>query len=133
MSYRTLSSRRGFTLIEMLIVVAIVGILASVALPSYGNYLVRGNRAAAQAYLLNVAQAQAQYFADARSYAATPAALNLPVPAEVASYYTVTIDAADGPPPSFTVTATPVTGTRQAGDGVLTIDNSGARAPSNLW
>jgi type IV pilus assembly protein PilE len=55
------------------------------------------------------------------------------VPAEVASYYTVTIDAADGPPPSFTVTATPVTGTRQAGDGVLAIDNSGARSPSTLW
>lgn len=133
MSYRILKSRpRGFTLVELLAVVAIVGILSAIAYPAYGAYLVRGNRSAAQGYLLTLAQAQAQYFADAHSYAATPDALSLPVPAQVAANYTITIDAPDVAPPTFTITARP-TGTRQAGDSVLTIDNSGARTPSAVW
>jgi type IV pilus assembly protein PilE len=133
MSYRILKSRpRGFTLVELLAVVAIIGILSAIAYPAYGSYLVRGNRAAAQGYLLSLAQAQAQYFADAHSYATTPDALGLPVPDQVAANYTVTVDAPDVAPPTFTITARP-TGTRQTGDSVLTIDNSGARTPSSVW
>ena len=124
---------RGFTLIELLAAVAIVAILAAIAYPTYGSYLVRGHRSAAQSYLLTLAQAQAQYFADAHTYATTTTALNLPPPSDVAANYSIQIDASDGPPPSFTITATPIAGTRQASDSVLTIDNSGARTPSNLW
>ena len=123
---------RGFTLIKLLAAVAIVAILAAIAYPTYGAYLVRGHRSAAQSYLLTLAQGQAQYFADAHTYATTTA-LNLAPPADVAANYSIEIDASDGPPPSFTITATPIAGTRQASDSVLTIDNSGARTPSNLW
>jgi type IV pilus assembly protein PilE len=123
----------GFSLVELMVTVAIVGILAAIAFPAYGRYLVRGNRSAAEGYMMSLAEAQAQYFADAHSYATTPDALNLPVPQQVAGNYTITIDAADGPPPSFTVTATPVAGTRQAADGILTINSSGARTPSSSW
>jgi type IV pilus assembly protein PilE len=123
----------GFSLIELMAVVAIIGILAAIAFPAYGGYLVRGNRSAAQGYLLALAEAQAQYFADAHSYAGTPAALNLPVPSQVAANYSVTIEASDGPPPSFTITATPVPGSRQAADQTLTISSSGARTPASLW
>jgi type IV pilus assembly protein PilE len=115
-----------------MVVVAIVSILSAIAWPAYGKYLVRGNRAAAEAYLLTLAQAQAQYFADAHTYATTTTALNQPVPDQVATNYKIVIDASDGPPPSFTITATP-RGSRQTGDSVLTIDNSGARTPSSVW
>jgi type IV pilus assembly protein PilE len=123
----------GFSLIELMAVVAIIGILAAIAFPAYGSYLVRGNRSAAQGYLMTLAEAQAQYFADAHSYAGTPAELNLPVPSQVAANYAVTIEATDGPPPTFTITAAPLPNTRQASDQVLTISSSGARTPASLW
>jgi type IV pilus assembly protein PilE len=54
-------------------------------------------------------------------------------PATVASKYTIAITLADGPPAAFTITATPITGTNQAGDGTLSITSTGARAPSDKW
>ena len=66
---------RGFTLVELLIVVAIVAILALIALPSYQAQIRKGHRAAAQSYMMDLAQRQAQYLLDARAYASTEAAL----------------------------------------------------------
>lgn len=62
---------RGFSLIELMVVVAIISILASIAYPSYTQYVMRSNRQAARAMLLQVADRQEQYFLDNRSYAAT--------------------------------------------------------------
>ena len=121
---------RGFSLIELMVVVAVVGILASIAYPSYQDYVKRGHRADAQAYLMDVAQRQQQYFTDNRSFAADVATLNDPVPSNVSPFYTVSI-ATGATPPSFTVTATAVGA--QTSDGNLTIDNTGAKTPSSKW
>jgi type IV pilus assembly protein PilE len=122
---------RGFTLIELLVVVAIVGVLSAIAYPAYGRYLAKGYRAAAQAHLIDLAQAEARYFADARAYADNPALLNVPTPAAVGAKYAIRIDVSDTAPPGFVVTATPTGG--QAADGALTIDQSGARTPATKW
>lgn len=58
----------GFTLIELMIVVAIVGILAMVAYPSYNDYIVRNNRAEAPRELVRLANLQEQLFVDSRAY-----------------------------------------------------------------
>lgn len=124
-------AQAGLTLIEVMIVAVIVAILALVAYPSYEEQLRKGRRAAAQDLMVEVAARQQQYLLDARAYAVGAgalAALNLTVPGEVSKFYAVNIDpAAPTLPPSFTVTATPVPGSRQVPDGALTLDHQGAR------
>lgn len=116
-----------------MVVVAVIGILAAIAYPSYKDYLRKGRRAAAQSMLMDVAQHQQQYLLDARSYAADLATLNVTTPTDVSDYYDITLVATDGPPPTFTATATPLSGTDQASDVTLTIDNAGTKTPAGKW
>jgi type IV pilus assembly protein PilE len=131
---------RGFTLLEIMIVVAIVGILAAIVLPSYQNQLRKSRRASAESHLMDIASRQQQFLLDNRQYAANLAALGMTTPSEVSTYYT--INACDtsvacvvaGTPPSFTVTATPIGA--QALDlsgATISVDNSGAKLPTTGW
>ena len=126
---------KGFTLIELMIVVAVVGILSMVALPQYQQYVIRGNRAAAEAFMMDVANRQKQFLLDARSYAPDLATLTMTAPANVSNNYTVTVSApvVAGAPPTFTVTATPVASSKQANDGTLTLDDLGTKGPTGKW
>nr|WP_256441776.1 type IV pilin protein [Cupriavidus sp. AcVe19-6a] len=123
----------GFTLIELMITVAIIAILAATAYPSYISHVIKGRRAAAQASLMDIAQRQQQYLLDSRSYAGSLATLNVTPPTDVTAYYTISIAAVAGSPPTFTVTATPITGTSQANDVTLSINNAGVKTPANTW
>ena len=124
--------RGGFTLIELMITVAVIGILAAVAYPSYQSYLVKSNRRAAQAFMMDVSNKQKQFLIDSRSYAATVAALGMSAPPEVDNHYVVTIGTAASPP-AFTVTATPKASSPQANDGTLTLSDTGAKGPAGKW
>jgi type IV pilus assembly protein PilE len=135
MKFENMKHAKGFTLIEILVTVAIVGILAAIAIPSYSNYTQKGRRASAQVHLMDIAQRQQQYLLDARAYAPDLATLGISTPNDVSPYYSpITINAVNtaGAPPSFTVTAQPKAGTDQVKDkcGTLKIDNLGNKTTS---
>ena len=128
-----LNRQRGFTLVELMIVVAIVAILASIAYPSYQEQVRRTNRSEAQQFLIDLANRQEQYLMDARVYGDLDD-LGMSVPDRVNQFYTVTVVPDNGPPPSYLLTATPRAGTMQAADvDALTLDNTGTRTPAGKW
>ncbi|SDS81911.1 type IV pilin protein [Pseudomonas oryzae] len=128
-----LKRQRGFTLIELLITVAIVAILAAIAYPSYQQYVIRGNRAAAQAQMMDIANRQQQYLLANRSYAskAQLEASGFALPSDVSSRYSYDITLGAGAMPTYTITFT-ATGT-QVADGDLTLGSDGVKTPAGKW
>lgn len=126
-------SQTGFTLIELMIVVAIIGILASIAYPSYQNSITKSRRVDAQGALMGFAGAMERYFTENNTYlgaagtAGTPAdtgtprvfSATSPIDGTIA-YYNLTIQAATVS--TFNLLATPIGA--QAGDGVLEISST---------
>ncbi|VTU31421.1 type IV pilin protein [Variovorax sp. RA8] len=125
--------QHGFTLIELVITIAVVGILAAIALPSYQQYIIRSKRSAAQAQMMDIANRQQQYLLANRVYADKTAlqAGGYSLPAEVSAGYDYSITLGTGAVPGFTVTFTPKGS--QASDGALTLNNEGLKAPAGKW
>ena len=123
------SARRagGFSLLELMITVVVIGILAAVAYPSYQDYVKRGNRSAAQTFMMTIAQRQEQYLVSNRSYASTTAALNLTQPSETSGKYTFAINLPT--PTSYSITATPQGTQAVTGKfGTLTLSSDGTKS-----
>lgn len=121
-------SNRGFTLIEVMIVVVIVAILASVAFPSYQAYVDRSNRLAAQQFMLEVANRAEEYRLDRRVYPPNLAAV-ASAPADVTKHFTITLAPTSA---GFTITATP-TAAASASLKKMELLSSGERTPSDQW
>lgn len=117
----------GFNLIELMIVVAIVGILASIAYPSYQDYVIKSKRADGMAALMNAAQAMERYKVNNYNYSVadlgTVFATQVPTDGAGAAYYTLSVAATAT---TYTLTATPVNS--MAGkDDPLTLTHTGAK------
>jgi len=129
----------GFTLIELMIVVVIIGVLAAIAIPAYQDYGKRARRADAKHALLDASLNQEKWRANNSSYASTTVSVWSNTGAlSLDGYYT--IDAVSGTASQYSITATPVAGGLQAGDdcGTFAIDangedTTGSFADTDCW
>ena len=124
---------RGFTLIELMVAVAIVGILTMIALPSYQVHIQKGKRAAAQAQMMDIANREVQFLLANRSYASKTVLTDsgYGLPPEVANSYTYDIAIGTGTVPGFTINFTAIGG--RASDGNLSLSSSGEKLPAAKW
>lgn len=136
------NTSNGFTLIELMITVAIVAILASIAYPSYQEYVRRGARAEVRATMLNIAQLQERFFTSNNTYRAFDAPGGATAPpagwqnfsgSDLASRrYNVSVAPPGGGTiaNAFVISASPANGFADTTCGTLTFSNLGVRASS---
>lgn len=122
---------KGFTLIELMVTVAILGIIAAIAVPAYSHYVVRSKLSEVGAALSDARLRQEQYYADNRNYGTATGACGA-VPAN-GQYFTIAclVGATNQ---TYTITATSMAGAGlgAAGDYVYTITGDGAKATTKF-
>lgn len=132
-----MNHKNGFTLIELMIVVAIVAILAGVAYPSYSAYIQRAHRTDAKTALLENAQFMERNFTVAGRYDQDSAGANISLPVTQSprsgtAIYNIELSAVGTS--SYTLSASPVAGGPMANDscGVLSVTQTGAKTDDDI-
>lgn len=130
---RSGNRQKGFTLIELMIVVAIAGILAAIAYPSYMEHVRKTNRTDAEASLMQLSQFMERYYTGTGRYSKTAGGTDVPdnpaPPYPTGTNYTFTITVGNAGT-SYTATATPNNTGVMANDkcGALTLTNNGLKS-----
>ena len=131
-----MNAQKGWSLIELLTALAVVGVLAAIATVAYPHYLLRVNRSQAQQLMLTIMDRQQQYALDSREFASSLGSIGLNFGSSGWNctvycnngYYTVSVTANNAATPAtFIITANPA-GSSQVKDGTLTLDSAGMRA-----
>lgn len=127
------TEQRGFSLIELMIAILIIGVLAAIALPNYQAYLIKSARTAAQAQMIDIANREQQFLVANRAYVNKTAmeASGFSLEERVSSRYTYDITVGSGAVPSFTITFTAKGA--QLDDGDLKLNSAGLKEPAGKW
>jgi type IV pilus assembly protein PilE len=122
---------RGVTLLELVVVIAVLGLLAALAIPSYLDQVRKGRRADGKALLLETAARMEQFFTENNRYTISFAELNLPAGAtSQEGHYLLAVTAPDAACPiagCFSLEAQPLGGQTADSCGTLTLTSSGTR------
>lgn len=123
---------RGFSLIELMIVVAVIAVLASLAIPSYLRYGYRARRVDGQQLLLTIANAEERYYATTNQYTTDVTQIGFTGTAATSNdgYYSATLAASGTSTQAYTATATPQGAQKNDVCGALSIDNTGNKQPN---
>lgn len=121
------ANAKGFTLIELMVTVAIIGILASIALPAYNNYIVRSKLSEVGAALSDARLRQEQYYADNRNYGTASGACGA-VPASGQYFAIACLVGVTNQTYTLTATSKADVGLGAAGGYVYTINQAGTKA-----
>ena len=117
----------GFTLVELMIVVAILGIIGSIAYPSYQDYIIRSNRSAAKACVLEHAQFMERFYTTNMTYVGAAPDLGCRINGNLNQRYNIAVGNLGTS--TYSVTATPIGAqVRDAECGTLSIDQAGTRS-----
>jgi type IV pilus assembly protein PilE len=126
-----MKTQRGFTLLELMIVVIVVAILAAIAIPSYRQYVLRAHRTDAQRQLIDAAARQERYFYSNNAYASALSDLGMSstVPAGATGQdVTYTLSVASASSTDYLFKATPVNGQTQDKCGWFELSRAGERS-----
>lgn len=123
--------RNGFSLIELMITVAVIGILTAVALPSYTSYVIRGRLTDVVAALADYRIKMEQYFQDNRNYGTAGAACSVAVPTSAYVTYACTVG---NPNTTYLITATSIAGQlgSTTGDYTYSINETNTKSTSKF-
>lgn len=141
--YKTRSRVKGFTLIELMVVVVIVGILAMIAIPSYQESVKKSKRSDAEGALMSLANAMERYYTTNGSYSGATASgvyvSSVPTDGSGTKYYDLSVTVPTSLPDTYTLLATPtnsMTGDgkiKYTSTGIKTWDSANDNSYSSTW